>query len=95
MERAGVLVNPNESTFYAWCHTFCSDLVALGANDYELGAHMRHSDPNLSKKVYARARHEHRQRYKLYSEQIDKLTDYVEMIREMDEDRREGKWQKL
>lgn len=92
MERAGVLVNPNESTFHAWRHTFCSDLVALGANDIELGALMRHSDPNLSKKVYAQARHEHLQRYKRYSERIDKLTDYVEMIREMDEDRREGKW---
>lgn len=88
MERAGISLGKNESTFHAWRHTFCTDLVALGANDIELGYLMRHSDSNLSKAVYASARQEHLGIIAKYRALIDNLTDYVDVIAQMDLERR-------
>lgn len=88
MQRAGIALGKNESTFHAWRHTFCTDLVALGANDIELGYLMRHSDANLSKTVYATARQEHLTIISKYRGLIDNLTDYVDVIAQMDLERR-------
>lgn len=88
MQRAGISLGKNESTFHAWRHTFCTDLVALGANDIELGYLMRHSDANLSKAVYATARQEHLAVITKYKSLIDNLTDYVDVIAQMDLERR-------
>ena len=91
MERAGVPVGDNDSTNHAWRHTFCSDLCALGANDITLSYLMRHRDANLSKTVYAAARKDDLQVFRRYAQGIDSITDYIDAIARMDEDRRAAK----
>jgi integrase len=88
MLRARISLGENDSTFHAWRHTFCSDLVVLGANDIELSYFMRHTDSKLSKSVYAAARHEHLSAMAKYARRIDSLTDYIDAIAQMDSDRR-------
>jgi len=75
---------------HIWRYTYCSELVALGANDVEIMSLMRHTDSNLSKEVYAQIRLEDTQLYDHYRKQVKSTHGYNLAIAQMDEDRRAG-----
>jgi hypothetical protein len=96
MEQANVIINVNDHSlahtpiFHIWRYTYCSELVALGANDVEIMSLMRHTDSNLSKEVYAQVRLEDTQLYDHYRKQVKSTQGYNLVIAQMDEDRRAG-----
>ena len=96
MEQANVTINVNDHSlahtpiFHIWRYTYCSELVALGANDVEIMSLMRHTDSNLSKEVYAQVRLENKQLYDHYRKQVTNTYGYNLAIAKMDEDRRVG-----
>ena len=96
MEQANVTINVNDHSlahtpiFHIWRYTYCSELVALGANDVEIMSLMRHTDSNLSKEVYAQVRLEDKQLYDHYHKQVKSTHGYNLVIAQMDEDRRAG-----
>jgi integrase len=75
---------------HIWRYTYCSELVAMGANDVEIMSLMRHTDSNLSKEVYAQVRLEDKQLYDHYRKQVKSTHGYNLVIAQMDEDRRAG-----
>ncbi|RYZ93569.1 MAG: hypothetical protein EOP06_00575 [Proteobacteria bacterium] len=92
----GETKSKRQSVWHMWRYTYCSDLVALDANDIELRYCMRHSDANLSKTVYAQIREESKALYAPYTAMILTPSDYNEAVASMDEDRRHkrGPWAK-
>ena len=80
----------HEPVNHIWRYTYCSELVALGANDIELQSLMRHTDANTSKQIYAQIRLEDKKLYEHYLKQVSTLHDYNQAIADMDEDRRAG-----
>ena len=96
MEQANVTINVNDHSlahtpiFHIWRYTYCSELVALGANDVEIMSLMRHTDSNLSKEVYAQVRLEDKQLFDHYRKQVKSTHGYNLVIAQMDEDRRAG-----
>ena len=96
MEKAQVTIDNKDHSlahtpvFHIWRYTYCSELVALGANDVEIMSLMRHTDSNLSKEVYAQVRHEDKQLYDHYRKQVKSTHGYNLTIAQMDEDRRAG-----
>ena len=75
---------------HIWRYTYCSELIALGANDIELQSLMRHTDANTSKQIYAQVRLEDKKLFDHYRKQVSTLHDYNQAIADMDEDRRAG-----
>jgi len=75
---------------HIWRYTYCSELVAMGANDVEIMSLMRHTDSNLSKEVYAQVRLEDKQLFDHYRTQVKSTHGYNLAIAQMDEDRRAG-----
>jgi hypothetical protein len=61
--------------------------MALGANDVEMMALMRHKDANTSKSIYAKARASDLDIYRGYRNRIKSLPDYNKVIAQMDADR--------
>jgi integrase len=96
MQRAQVTIDDSDHSlahtpiFHIWRYTYCSELVALGANDVEIMSLMRHTDSNLSKEVYAQVRLEDKQLYDHYHKQVKSTHGYNLVIAQMDEDRRAG-----
>lgn len=96
MEKANVTIDEKDHSlahtplFHIWRYTYCSELVALGANDVEIMSLMRHTDSNLSKQVYAQVRLENKQLYDHYRKQVHSAHGYNLAIAQMDEDRRAG-----
>lgn len=96
MDSAGVTIDANQHSLghnpvhHIWRYTYCSELVALGANDVEIMSLMRHTDSNLSKEVYAQIRLEDKQLYDHYHKQLKSTHGYNLVIAQMDEDRRAG-----
>ena len=96
MDSAGVTIDANQHSLghnpvhHIWRYTYCSELVALGANDVEIMSLMRHTDSNLSKEVYAQVRLEDKQLYEHYHKQVKSTHGYNLVIAQMDEDRRAG-----
>jgi integrase len=96
MDSAGVTIDANHHSLghnpvhHIWRYTYCSELVALGANDVEMMSLMRHTDSNLSKEVYAQVRFEDKQLYDHYHKQVKSTHGYNLVIAQMDEDRRAG-----
>lgn len=80
----------HEPVNHIWRYTYCSELVALGANDIELQSLMRHTDANTSKQIYAQIRFEDKKLFDHYRKQVSTLYDYNQAIADMDEDRRAG-----
>jgi len=80
----------HEPVNHIWRYTYCSELVALGANDTELQSLMRHTDANTSKQIYAQVRLEDKKLFDHYRKQVSTLHDYNQAIADMDEDRRAG-----
>jgi integrase len=80
----------HEPVNHIWRYTYCSELVALGANDIELQSLMRHTDANTSKQIYAQIRLEDKKLFDHYRKQVSTLHDYNQAIADMDEDRRAG-----
>ena len=80
----------HEPVNHIWRYTYCSELVALGANDIELQSLMRHTDANTSKQIYAQIRLEDKKLFDHYRKQVSTLLDYNQAIADMDEDRRAG-----
>ena len=96
MEKAGVVIDASQHSlahnpvFHIWRYTYCSELVAMGANDVEIMSLMRHTDSNLSKEVYAQVRLEDKQLFDHYRKQVKSTHGYNLAIAQMDEDRRAG-----
>ena len=96
MEKAKVTIDHKDHSLahnpvhHIWRYTYCSELVALGANDVEIMSLMRHTDSNLSKEVYAQVRLEDKQLYDHYHKQVKSTHGYNLVIAQMDEDRRAG-----
>ena len=80
----------HEPVNHIWRYTYCSELVALGANDTDLQSLMRHTDANTSKQIYAQIRLEDKKLFDHYRKQVSTLHDYNQTIADMDEDRRAG-----
>ena len=80
----------HEPVNHIWRYTYCSELVALGANDTELQSLMRHTDANTSKQIYAQVRLEDKKLFDHYRKVVSTLHDYNQAIADMDEDRRAG-----
>jgi hypothetical protein len=80
----------HEPVNHIWRYTYCSELVALGANDTELQSLMRHTDANTSKQIYAQVRLEDKKLFDHYRNLVSTLHDYNQAIADMDEDRRAG-----
>jgi integrase len=96
LEKVGVDISSkghslaHEPVNHIWRYTYCSELVALGANDIELQSLMRHTDANTSKQIYAQIRLEDKKLFDHYRKQVSTLYDYNQAIADMDEDRRAG-----
>jgi hypothetical protein len=96
LEKVGVDISSkghslaHEPVNHIWRYTYCSELVALGANDIELQSLMRHTDANTSKQIYAQIRLEDKKLFDHYRKQVSTLHDYNQAIADMDEDRRAG-----
>jgi integrase len=96
MAKAGVVIDARQHSlahnpvFHIWRYTYCSELVAMGANDVEIMSLMRHTDSNLSKEVYAQVRLEDKQLFDHYRTQVKSTHGYNLAIAQMDEDRRAG-----
>ena len=96
MEKAKVTIDHKDHSlahtpvFHIWRYTYCSELVAMGANDVEIMSLMRHTDSNLSKEVYAQVRLEDKQLFDHYRKQVKSTHGYNLAIAQMDEDRRAG-----
>lgn len=94
LKRAGVEIDRStgnlghEPIFHIWRYTYCSDLTALGASDIEQMRLMRHTNPNLSKEVYAQIRMEDKSKFQPYIRMIKNVNDYNRIVGLMDEDRR-------
>lgn len=71
---------------HIWRNTYAADLVALDADDLQLAHLLRHTDANLSKKVYASARLDKRDAYRRFAEKIRAIHDFNWQIGEIDDD---------
>ncbi len=96
LEKVGVDIASKDHSLahspvnHIWRYTYCSELIALGANDIELQSLMRHTDANTSKQIYAQVRLEDKKLFDHYRQQVSTLHDYNQAIADMDEDRRAG-----
>ena len=96
MEKAKVTIDHKDHSlahtpvFHIWRYTYCSELVAMGANDVDIMSLMRHTDSNLSKEVYAQVRLEDKQLYDHYRKQVKSTHGYNLVIAQIDDDRRAG-----
>lgn len=90
--REGEARNRRRRTiWHSWRYTYCSELIAFGANDKEIEINMRHQDAAFSKAVYAQARLENKSLYEPYKPLIQTYLDYNEVICKFDISRREQK----